>query len=307
MRLKLLSATVLSLGILAGACANASPGDGPGDGGTGSGGDTGSSTPSGDTGSPTPIGSGQLVLRIEQGGGFVPIEFNLTQMPMMSLYEDGLVITPGAQIEIYPGPALPALSQQHLSPDAIQLLIQAAIDVGLDKDRDYTDLGSMAVADAPTTTFTLTVDGQTHVTNVYALDFDLGPAHDKMSDEEFQARKDLLAFQKNATDLSWLPDGSVTDQGVYRPTSLRIFTSPYQPDPALTQDPIAWPLTPGLDLFGESLQDAPGGMRCGTVAADAAVSLLPLVEHANQLTPWTSDGARYGLLFRPLLPDESGC
>jgi len=48
-------------------------------------------------------------------------------------------------------------------------------------------------------------------------------------------------------------------------------------------------------------------MRCGTVAADAAATLLPLAEQANQLTPWTSDGERYGLWFRPLLPDESDC
>ena len=48
-------------------------------------------------------------------------------------------------------------------------------------------------------------------------------------------------------------------------------------------------------------------MRCGAVAADAATTLLPLAEQANQLTPWTSDGERYALWFRPLLPDESGC
>ncbi|MEO8422636.1 MAG: hypothetical protein ABI595_01845 [Actinomycetota bacterium] len=307
MRLKLFGVTVLSLGILAGACANASTGDGPGDGGTGPGtGATGPTSPTGPTG-PGPTGPGQLVLRIEQGGGFVAIQYNLTRMPMLSLYDDGLLVTPGAQIEIYPGPALPALSQQHLSPDAIRLLIQAAIDVGLDKDRDYTDLGSTMISDAPTTTFTLTIDGQTHTTQVYALDFDLGPAPDRMSKEELQARKDLQAFQAKASDLSWLPDGSVTDQGLYQPTALRIFSSPYQPDPELTQAPIAWPLTPGLDLFGDSEQSTPGGMRCGTVADDETASLLSLAEQANQLTPWTSDGTRYGLLFRPLLPDESGC
>lgn len=299
MRLKLFGATVLSLGILAGACANAPTGDGPGDGGAGSG-----SGPSGPT---SPTGSHQLLLRIEQGGGFVAIQYSLTQMPMMSLYDDGLVLTPGAQIEIYPGPALPALSQQRVSPAAIQLLLQAAIDAGLDKGRDFTDLGSTMISDAPTTTFTLTVDGQTHTTQVYALDFDLGPNPDGMSEEESQARKDLLAFQAKASDLSWLPEGSLTDQGVYQPTALRIFSGPYQPDPELTQTPIAWPLTPGLDLFGASAQNTPGGMRCGTVTGDDAASLLPLVEQANQLTPWTSDGTRFGLLFRPLLPDESGC
>src|SRR5207344_2382827 len=114
------------------------------------------------------IGSDELVLRIEQVGGFVAIQYNLTRMPMLSLYADGLLVTPGAQIEIYPGPALPAMSQQQLSPEAVQLLLRAAIDVGLDKDRDYTDLGSMMISDAPTTTFTLTVDGQMHTTQVYA-------------------------------------------------------------------------------------------------------------------------------------------
>lgn len=296
MRLKLFGVTVLSLGILAGACANAPTGDGPGDGGTGPG--------TGATGPTSPSGPGQLVLRIEQIGGFVAVQYNLTRMPMLSLYDDGLYITPGAQIEIYPGPALPALSQQRLSPEAIDLLVQAAIDAGLNKERDLT---TMMVSDMPTTVFTLTIDGQTYTTQVYALDFDLGPNPDGMSKEEFQARKDLRAFQAKASDLRWLPDGSVTDQGLYQPTALRIFSSPYQPDPELTQAPIAWPLTPGLDLFGDSGQSTPGGMRCGTVDADASASLLPLAEQANQLTPWTSDGAQYGLLFRPLLPDESGC
>jgi hypothetical protein len=291
MRMKLFVATILSLGLLAGACAN---GDGPGDGGTGGGG--------GDTGNPTPA-TVDLLLRIEQLGGFVPVQYYLTGMPMLSLYGDGLLVTPGAQIEIYPGPALPALSQQRLTPEAIQMLLQAAIDAGLDKDRD---LKTMMVSDMPTTVFTLTIDGQTHTTQVYALDFDLGPKPDGMTQEEFQARKDLAAFQAKASDLSWLPEGSVTDEGMYEPASLRIYSSAYQPDPGLTQSPIAWPLTPGLDLFGES-QDVSDGMRCGTVAADAAATLLPLAEQANQLTPWTSDGTRFGLLFRPLLPDESGC
>ncbi len=128
MRLKLFGATVLSLGLLAGACANAPAGAGPGDGGTGSG--------TGSTGAPSPSPSDQLVLRIEQVGGFVAVQYNLTRMPTMSLYADGLLITPGVQTDIYPGPASPALTQQQLSPEAVQLLTQAAIDAGLNTDRD---------------------------------------------------------------------------------------------------------------------------------------------------------------------------
>jgi hypothetical protein len=301
MRLKLFGATVLSLGLLAGACANSS-GDSPGDGGTGGTGGTGST--GGGTGITYPTGADQVVLRIEQSGGFVAFQYNLTRMPMLSLFGDGRFVTPGAQIEIYPGPALPALAQQRLTPEAIQLLIQAAIDAGLDADHSYT---TMMVSDAPTTTFTLTIDGQTHTTDVYALDFDLGPASDMVKQDELQARKDLAAFQAKASDLSWLPAGSVTDEGMYEPTALRIFSGQYQPDESLQQEPIAWPLTPGLAEFGDAADNASAGMRCGTVAADAATTLLPLAEQANQLTPWTSDGTRYGLWFRPLLPDESGC
>jgi hypothetical protein len=298
MRLKLFFATMLSLGLLAGACANASTGDGPGDGGTGPG-------ASGSTGPTSPSGSDQLVLRIDQEGGFVPVQFNLSRLPTFSLYGDGLVVMPGAQIEIYPGPALPALAQERLSADAIQQLIQAATAAGLDKDRDLT---TMTVSDMPTTVFTLTVDGQTHTTRVYALGVEHGTTPpDGMSPEEFQARKDLAAFEAKATDLSWLPAGSVTDDGMYQPTALRIYSSAYTPDPQLTQEPVAWPLTPGLDVFGDAQQNATEGMRCGTVAADAAATLLPLAQQANQLTPWTSDGTQYTLLFRPLLPDESGC
>jgi hypothetical protein len=295
MRLKLFGATVLSLGILAGACANAPTGSGPGGGGTGS---------SGGTGTPTPIGSDQLVLRIEDVGGFVTPQTILARMPLMSLYADGLLITPGVQTDIYPGPALPALSQQRLSPEAIHLLTQAAVDAGLDSDRD---LQTMLVSDMPTTVFTLTIDGQTYTTQVYALGMDLNHAPQGMSPQEFQARQDLAAFVQKTSDLSWLPAGSVTDQGPYAPTALRIYSSPYQPDPSLTEPPVAWPLVPGLDLFGDSQQGTPGGMRCGTAAGDDAATLIALVEGANQLTPWTSDGSQYGLFFRPLLPDESGC
>jgi hypothetical protein len=244
-----------------------------------------------------------VVLRIEQSGGFVAVQYNLTRMPMLTLYGDGLYVTPGPQIEIYPGPALPALAQQRLTPEAIQLLIQAAIDAGLDADHSYT---TMMVSDAPTTTFTLTIDGETHTTDVYALDFDMTGAKGMAKDEE-QARKDLAGFQAKASDLSWLPSGSVSDEGMYEPTGLRVYSGPYQPDESLHQSPIAWPLTPGLAEFGDAQDNALGGMRCGAVAADAAATLLPLAEQANQLTPWTSDGERYALWFRPLLPDESGC
>lgn len=290
MRSRLIGAVVLSIGTFASACANASTDDGTGDGG----------------GISYHAGAAQVVLRIEQGGGFVPIEWNLTNMPMFSLFGDGLVVIPGAQIEIYPAPALPALSQMRLTPEAIQLLLQKAVDAGLDVDRDYTDLGSVGIADAPTTTFTLTIDGQVHTTHIYALGM-LDTAPDGMSPDEFQARQDLQALQNEALDLTWLPEGTVSDEGMFEPSGLRVFVGDYRPDDSLVQTPIDWPLTPGLSTFGDPVQNGPEGMRCGPVTGDDAAVLMPLVKQANQLTPWVSDGTRFGLLLRPLLPDETGC
>jgi hypothetical protein len=43
------------------------------------------------------------------------------------------------------------------------------------------------------------------------------------------------------------------------------------------------------------------------VEGDDLATLLPAVQHATQITPWTDDGSTYGIVFRPLLPDESGC
>ena len=57
-------------------------------------------------GTPSP-GPNNLVLRIDTSGGFVSPAFTMGQIPGFSLFGDGRVITTGAQIEIYPQPALP--------------------------------------------------------------------------------------------------------------------------------------------------------------------------------------------------------
>src|SRR5918996_978902 len=57
-------------------------------------------------------GAGDLLIRIAYEGGFVPVDWNLTNLPVFSLYGDGTLIRPGAQIAIYPAPALPAISSR---------------------------------------------------------------------------------------------------------------------------------------------------------------------------------------------------
>jgi hypothetical protein len=252
-----------------------------------------------------PTGAGDLVVRISYEGGFVSPDYQLTAVPAFSLFGDGRAVTPGAQSMIYPGPALPTVVSTPITDAGVQALLRDAIEAGLDHDATYTDLGAVGIADAPTTVFTLTVAGHTHVTKAYALG-QLGSKPDGMSQEEFAARAALQAFEKATTDLRGnLPTGSVGKDGAFVPDELRLFVSGYRPDPQMKEPPQGWPLDTPLADFGEAA--APEGTRCGAVSGADLDAILPLARDANQLTPWMSDGARYSIAFRPLLPDESGC
>lgn len=292
MKLRTATATLLAIALVA--CADASSGTG----GT-------SQSPSG--GSIThATGSDQLILRIANEGGFVPVDYMLSALPAVSLYGDGTLLTPGAQRDIYPGPAFPAIQQQHLSEAAIQAVLQAAIDAGITSDRDMTDLGSVGIADASTTVFTLVADGETHTVRVYALG-ELDDRPPGMSQEEFRARSELQAFVTTLGRLdSWLPDGSIDAPALYEALAARLFVGDYQGDQNLHQQPVPWPLSDPLP--GNGAASTPGGYRCLAVSGgDWTETLMPAAAAANQLTPWVSGGTRWAILFRPLLPDEHGC
>jgi hypothetical protein len=257
-----------------------------------------------------PTGSDELVLRIEDAGGFVPVTFNLTQMPTFSLFGDGTIVTVGPQILIYPGPALPNLLVTRLTEDGIQAVLSAAREAGLlDGDRAY---GNDMIADASTTIFTTVAEGTTTTVSAYALG--LG-ADDGLPADEREARAKLVEFQMNLGDLaSWLPASAILERDVpYEIERLQIISQPYDEagvaDPSLEQEPMSWPLTTPLASFGE-----PGGIatplpngRCGVVEGADAETLVAALEQANVLTPWESEGTLYALFPRPLLPDETGC
>lgn len=270
---------------------------------TGSGGGgTGPTGPSGGT-IAHPTESDELVLRWEHVGGFVPAEFDLARIPEWSLYGDGRVIVQGPQIEIYPGPALPNLLVFRLSEEGVQAVLRAARDAGLmDGDARYPQ---PCVMDAPATVFTVVAEGRTNVVEADALEIDAACSGVDGVDEEARAR--LREFQRELGDLaSWLPEGSIGAEEPYEADAIRIYALPYRGDPDVPQEPLTWPLATPLSRFGEPsarLQDA----RCGVVTGPDLETLRPLFERATQLTPWVSDGERFGLVLRPLLPDERGC
>jgi hypothetical protein len=261
---------------------------------------------SGDAGGPIehPTEARAVVLRVDTAGGFVPPQVLLTRTPDFSLFGDGTVVTSGPVAEIYPGPALPNLLQRTLTEDGIQRVLRAAARAGLlGPDRRF---DTMTISDAPTTVFTLFANGRRHVLSVYAL----GMAGSRgMSADERQARRALLGLDRRLSGLtSWIPSGSTSAERPFSATALRLFVQPYAAvaDSHLREPARSWPLAGALSTFGRPLPDLQG-LRCGTAEGRNAREVLRLAREANQLTPWVSRGDRFGLMIRPLLPDESGC
>jgi hypothetical protein len=222
-------------------------------------------------------------------------------MPVFALYGDGRIIVPGPQIEIYPGPALPNLQVRTVSEAGIQAILAAAKKAGLLGPNRHYD--ALRVADAPTTTFTVVAGGIRHVVSVQALG--LESPQTGMPADEAEARTKLAAFQSKVTDLqSWLPSGSLGPERPFRTDELRVYVMPYQPQQDLPQRAKDWPggrfggFLPVVDLTG---------IRCGTVSGPALPAVLAAAGASNELTPWRADEQRWALVFRPLLPDESGC
>jgi hypothetical protein len=249
----------------------------------------------------------ELVLRVETGGGLVPVELALRALPSFSLYGNGRVITEGPQIAIYPSPALPNLLERSVSDEGVQAILAEAERAGLlGPDRSYELPGT---ADVPVTTFTVVADGVTHTTSVTGLGAEESGAVN-LSDDELAARRAIAEFNTKLLDLaSWLPAGSVGEEAPFDFAELRLYSSPYEvtQEPGLEQEPKPWPLGEPLAAFGEPAGGALADLRCGVVTGEELATLLPVAVTSNEITPWTSGGESYLLVFRPLLPDEHGC
>lgn len=249
-------------------------------------------------------GAGDLLVRVAYEGGFVPVEWNLTSIPIFSLYGDGTLIQPGAQIAIYPGPALPAILSRTLDDSGIQAILRTALDATENVPQGLDDLGSVAIADAATTVIVVNAGDVERRISVYALAEALERPQG-MPEDVYEARKRLSRLVTQLGNLDpWLPAGSLGDETTYQGEAARVFVSEYRKVDDLHQEPIAWPAGP-LARFGEPIQ--PEGYRCGTMSGNDWATVRDEASTANQLTPWTDAGNRFSVLFRPLLPDETGC
>jgi hypothetical protein len=241
-----------------------------------------------------PSGATDVVLRVTVDGGFVPVQTSLATLPTFTLYGDGRVVVPGAQIQISPAPALVTLAARRLSERQVQTVLRRATQSGLlaRGPIDYGDMGAIGVSDMPTTTVALHAAGRTLERAAYALA--VTPNGGRLSHAQARARLLLARF------IAALPARPASS---YSPHGYAVFVAPAQ---AAIDVARSWPLHSDLATAGAPVSSGTG-YRCVTVVGRDADRLRAALRRANAESQWSSGGRRYTLIPRPLLPDERGC
>ncbi len=250
---------------------------------------------------PHPTRATDVVIRVQTGGGFVAPSANLSRLPSFTLYGDGTLLVPGPVPQISPGPAISPLLRRHLGERQVQVLLRHARSAGLLAPGaiDYGDMGSIGVADAPTTTVDLYAAGRHVVREAYALGFATGS--NRLSSAQADARRALSRF------IAGLPRGLTGTR--YVPRGVVVYVAPASGQAQPGAKVVTWPLASDLASAGTQLSSGLD-LRCIAVSGPSARTLLVTLRTANDASRWKARGSspdRFTLVARPLLPDEHGC
>jgi len=249
-------------------------------------------TPTATAGFQHPTGAADVVLRLESGGGFVPIDFLATYAPMFPLYGDGRVVWREASWEV-----TDAMGNVHpLAPFRTVLLTESAVQSLLEDAIERGGLGEAAGpymgqgADMPSTTFTLNVNGTTKVVSATPLSPDMQP----------QAGPIIIRLAALAQRLSTFS----TIAGASEPFAPAAYRGILTPVDQALNPPVDWPWT---TIAPEDFtSDGNTFLLKRTLTPDdvAALGLTGIEGGFSGLT--LQQGTRlYSFSLRPLLPDET--
>lgn len=290
------SALLLALVVVVAGCSSSAPS-----------GSSGPSNPPIATPSPTTGGFGRIehatgptdvLLRFEQGGGFVPAEFLVTLAPIFTLYGDGTVIFRNPATE---GPApvgtvgrFAPFRTAKLSEDQIQATLEMAIGLGgLGTARPNYD--NDHVADASTATFTLDAGGVSKTVSVYALGIDVPGGPDALP---------RAAFGRLAARLSDFDQGGTVVTQPWAPDRYRGILTEGQPGGAAPK-PWPWPGIKPADFAAPGDASGPGFPTRVMTVDDVQALGVDGYEGGLQGAILTGPDAKtYTLSLRPLFPDE---
>jgi hypothetical protein len=246
-------------------------------------------------------GPTDVLLRYEEGGGFVMPAFLASQTPHFTLYGDGTVIFRNPMLEQPPAEGsvgmLNPMRTAKLTEEQIEeLLVLALGEGGLAIARPNYE--NNMVADASTATFTIHAGGVDKTVSVYALGMDV------QGDADAPAR---AAFQRLAQRLTDFDRGGTLETAEFEPSAYRavLFEAPGVQAP----DVRAWPW-PDLKVTDFKPDADPNGLqfphRTMTAEEIAKLDVEDFQGGFQNLVLTGSDGKLYTLAVRPLLPDDKG-
>lgn len=244
-------------------------------------------------------GCTDVVLRVSSAGGFVPLEVNLTDTPIFTLYGDNTAIfRPQPKDAMFPGPGQPMtpLVKAVLSPAQVDALLTYALGPGgLATAPD--EIFNPMIADAPTTVFQVDAAGVTRTVSAQALGLDDAASPDAAALAQLAALYDLLdSFEEQVAA------GNVESAELYQPTAYRgMLTEVWE---GATGPIVPWPWD---DVTLEDFLAPQGNVaRYAELTPEqvAAVTTVPSGGVAT-IRLQAPDDSQWYLSVRPLLPGET--
>jgi hypothetical protein len=297
MRTSILAALVLSVAACTGGGAGASPA--PSSGGS----LAPTETP---IDSPTfgaidhPTGATDVVLRFEEGGGFVMPAFLATQSPSFTLYGDGTIVFRNPMVD--PPEAVGSVFTMHpfrtarLSEDQVQDLLTSALGehgLGIARPEYRNDL----VADAATAVFTVNAGGVTKTVSIYALGLEME------NDPDAAARAAFTRLRDRLVDID---AGGAFDTAEFVPDRYRGVLLEGQPG---VPDAKPWPWSDIKPTDFVSNGDPNAFQIPARIMSPEEVEVLGIDPFEGGFQNLTligpDDGKVYSFSLRPLLPGET--
>jgi len=245
-------------------------------------------------------GSTDVILRFEEGGGFVMPAFLATQAPSFTLYGDGTIVFRNQRLD--PPEPVGSVFPMHpfrtarLTEEQVQDLLTSALgEFGLGVARP--DYPNDLVADAGTAVFTVNAGGLKKTVSIYAL----GLEGDGVPDAGARA-----GFARLAERLQTIDSGGVFETIEYVPERYRGILLEGQPGVPDAR-PWPWPDIAPADFIANS--DPNAFQLPARVLSQEEVDALGIEPFSGGFQGLTllgpDDGKVYSFSLRPLLPDET--
>jgi hypothetical protein len=238
---------------------------------------------------------------MEQGGGFVPIDFLAAEAPTFTLYGNGVVVFQ-PRVAQFPQPDAAGVIHNipwrtaKLDEGQVQELLGFAITQGWLGTARAVYMAS-GIADAPSTIFTLRAGGLDKTVTIEALNEETAQGPDTLA---------RSAFIRLAQRLEDFDGGGTIGSDVYEPAAYRGALSERDAGAIV---PRAWPW-PGLKPadFKAGPDAGNGGVflphRTMTADEVAALGIKDVTGGLQGVVLKGPDGKIYGFTARPLLLDE---